>query len=61
VCCAERTVKYFSIYVLIFCNCRNEKFITAMLLKHTIDGNLLSPREEEIIAQGANWEHDEGL
>lgn len=25
-----------------------------------MEGKKLSPREEEIIAQGANWEHDEG-
>jgi hypothetical protein len=25
-----------------------------------VDGKSLSPREEEILAQGANWEHDAG-
>lgn len=34
--------------------------VRANILKYQVDGKCISPREEEILAQGANWEHDAG-
>jgi hypothetical protein len=36
------------------------KQMPAFILRHEVDGQTISKDEERILAQGANWEHDEG-
>lgn len=34
--------------------------VRANILHHKVNNQILSAREEEVLAQGANWEHDAG-
>ena len=40
---------------------RKEEFINAWVIRPTVNGRVLSKQEEELLAEGANWEHDGGM